>query len=141
MLGVEAGVLAGLLGPPHAVMREAVHALARRLAHLLHRVIVSSFSGRGRFVVPGQSLSSYLVHVHVHVEAELNTSRSLLALTLSTPKCWQGQPPSPRSPLAAAAFSEDCGQLRGCVHRVLLVKARPVLDLIQLLLRFVWVSH
>ena len=38
MLGVEAGVLAGLLGPAHAVMREAVHALARRLAHLLHRV-------------------------------------------------------------------------------------------------------
>ena len=37
-LGVEAGVLAGLHGPPHPVMREAVHALARRLAHLLHRV-------------------------------------------------------------------------------------------------------
>ena len=63
MLGVEAGVLAGLHGPAHAVMREAVHALARRLAHLLHRVIVSSFSGRGRFVVPGQSLSSYLEYM------------------------------------------------------------------------------
>ena len=63
MLGAEAGVLAGLLGPPHPVKREAVHALARRLAHLLHRVIVSSFSGRGRFVVPGQFLSSYLEYM------------------------------------------------------------------------------
>ena len=27
--------------------------------------------------------------------------------------------------LAAAAFCEGCGQLRGCVHQVMLVKARP----------------
>ena len=55
-----------------------------------------------------------------------------VGLTLPTPRWWQDQPLSSRCPLAAAAFAEDCGQPRGRVHCVLLVKACPHIVFVHL---------